>query len=37
VDAPSEGCPVRTGVPERDRVAQITQSVLDELRKRGAL
>ncbi|MCC6354713.1 MAG: dihydrodipicolinate synthase family protein [Verrucomicrobiae bacterium] len=37
VDAPSEGCPVRTGVPERDRVAQIAQSVLEELRKRGAL
>lgn len=37
VDAPPEGCPARTGVPERDRVAQITQSVLEELRKRGAL
>lgn len=37
VDPPSEGCPPRTGVPERDRVAQITQSVIEELRKRGAL
>lgn len=37
VDAPPEGCPARTGVPGHDRVAQITQSVLAELRKRGAL
>lgn len=37
VDAPAEGCAARTGLPERDRVAQITQSVIAELRKRGAM
>lgn len=37
VAAPPEGCPTRSGVPEADRVAQITESVLAELRKRGAL
>ncbi|MBN2216945.1 MAG: dihydrodipicolinate synthase family protein [Pirellulales bacterium] len=37
VSAPAEGCPVRTGSIERDRVAQITASVVHELRQRGVL
>jgi len=37
VDAPPEGCPPRTGAIDRDRVAQITASVLHELRQRGTL
>ncbi|MBN1908100.1 MAG: dihydrodipicolinate synthase family protein, partial [Pirellulales bacterium] len=37
VDAPPEGCPARTGAIERDRVAQITASVIHELRQRGSL
>jgi len=37
VDSPAEGCPVRTGAMEADRVAQITAGVLHELRQRGVL
>ncbi|MBN2024870.1 MAG: dihydrodipicolinate synthase family protein [Pirellulales bacterium] len=37
VEAPAEGCPPRSGAIERDRVAQITASVIHELRQRGAL
>jgi 4-hydroxy-tetrahydrodipicolinate synthase len=37
VDAPPEGCGPRSGIAERDRVAQITASVIEELRQRGAL
>lgn len=37
VAAPAEGCPARTGSIERDRVAQITASVVHELRQRGVL
>jgi 4-hydroxy-tetrahydrodipicolinate synthase len=34
---PAEGCAPRTGVPSADRVSQIVTSVVDELRKRGAM
>jgi 4-hydroxy-tetrahydrodipicolinate synthase len=37
VDPPAEGCPPRSGNIEQDRVAQITATVLHELRQRGAL
>lgn len=37
VDQPVEGCPIRTGNIDRDRVAQIAQGVLDQLRERGVL
>jgi 4-hydroxy-tetrahydrodipicolinate synthase len=35
--APAEGCPVRTGDMNKDRIAQITESVLRGLRERGVL
>jgi len=37
VDAPSEGCPPRTGDLAQDRVRQITASVLETLRQRGVI
>lgn len=37
VDPPPEGCPVRTGNMEEDRVAQITQHVIKALRERGMI
>ena len=37
VDAPSEGCPPRTGDVAQDRVRQITASVLETLRERGVI
>lgn len=37
VDRPTEGCAARTGNLSADRVAQIVTSVVDELRKRGAV
>ena len=37
VDAPSEGCPPRTGDLAQDRVTQITASVLETLRERGVI
>ncbi len=37
VDAPREGCTPRSGNLSQDRVAQITASVLAELRERGAI
>jgi dihydrodipicolinate synthase/N-acetylneuraminate lyase len=37
VDAPLEGCAVRTGNVERDKVAQIAQEVMAKLRQRGVL
>ena len=36
-DRPAEGCAARTGNLSADRVAQIVTSVVDELRKRGAV
>ncbi len=37
VEAPSEGCPPRTGNLNQDRIAQITASVIAELRRQGAV
>jgi 4-hydroxy-tetrahydrodipicolinate synthase len=37
VDAPDEGCPPRTGIITQDRVAQITASVIETLKERGAI
>jgi dihydrodipicolinate synthase/N-acetylneuraminate lyase len=37
VEPPLGGCAVRTGNIDRDRIAQITQEVLEQLRERGAL
>jgi len=37
VEAPSEGCPPRTGDLAQDRVRQITASVLETLRQRGVI
>ena len=37
VDAPVEGCTVRTGDVDRDRIAQIAQGVMRQLRERGVL
>jgi 4-hydroxy-tetrahydrodipicolinate synthase len=37
VDAPREGCAPRSGNNERDRVAQITERVIHELREQGVL
>jgi len=35
VDAPKEGCPPRANRPQADKVLQVTQAVLRELRERG--
>lgn len=35
VDAPAEGCPPRANRPQADKVLQVTQAVLRELRERG--
>ena len=35
IDAPTEGCPTRTGNMHRDKVLQVTEAVLKELRERG--
>jgi 2-dehydro-3-deoxy-D-pentonate aldolase len=35
VDAPAEGCVVRTGNIERDKVMQVTEAVMSALRQRG--
>jgi len=37
VDPPPEGCPPRTGNMEEDRVAQITQHVIQALHERGMI
>jgi 4-hydroxy-tetrahydrodipicolinate synthase len=37
VDAPLEGCVPRTGNLEHDKVAQVTEAVMAQLRQRGAL
>jgi 4-hydroxy-tetrahydrodipicolinate synthase len=37
VAPPVEGCAPRSGIPSTDRVSQIVSSVVDELRKRGAM
>jgi dihydrodipicolinate synthase/N-acetylneuraminate lyase len=37
VDTPSEGCMPRTGNISQDRIGQITASVIEALRKQGAL
>ena len=37
VEPPAEGCPVRTGDPESDRVAQIAQNVIARLREQGSI
>ncbi|MCR4412156.1 MAG: dihydrodipicolinate synthase family protein [Thermoguttaceae bacterium] len=37
VEAPSEGCAPRTGNLNQDRIAQITASVIAELRRQGAI
>jgi dihydrodipicolinate synthase/N-acetylneuraminate lyase len=37
VDAPDEGCPPRTGNLTQDRIAQITASVIQTLKERGAI
>lgn len=37
VDKPLEGCPPRTGNIDRDRIAQIAEGVLAQLRQRGAM
>ena len=36
-DPPAEGCPPRTGGIDQDRIAQITQGVIDQLRQRGVM
>ncbi|MFO0889419.1 MAG: dihydrodipicolinate synthase family protein [Isosphaeraceae bacterium] len=36
-EPPAEGCAPRTGQPGADRVSQIVESVVHELRKRGAM
>jgi len=35
VDAPAEGCVPRTGNLQSDRVAQVTQAVMEALRAKG--
>jgi hypothetical protein len=35
VEAPAEGCAPRTGNLQRDKVLQVTEAVLRELRERG--
>ena len=35
VDAPSEGCAIRTGDPQEDQIAQMTARVINELRGKG--
>ena len=35
VEAPEEGCVPRTGNMQRDKVMQVTEAVLRELRQRG--
>ena len=37
VEAPLEGCPARTGDIDKDRISHVAASVIQELRKRGAL
>jgi 4-hydroxy-tetrahydrodipicolinate synthase len=37
VEAPSEGCPPRTGNLSQDRIAQIAATVIAELRRQGAV
>lgn len=37
VDPPAEGCPVRSGDIDRDRIAHIAQGVINQLRQRGVL
>lgn len=37
IDAPPESCPTRTGNMQEDRVSQITQAVLHNLRQQGVL
>ena len=36
-DPPAEGCPTRSGDIDRDRVAQITEGVIQQLRDRGVM
>ncbi|MCC6424041.1 MAG: dihydrodipicolinate synthase family protein [Phycisphaerales bacterium] len=37
VDAPQEGCAIRTGNIQRDRVAQVAEAVMQQLRQKGVL
>jgi len=37
VDAPSQGCPPRSGNIDQDRITHIAATVMEELRKRGAI
>jgi dihydrodipicolinate synthase/N-acetylneuraminate lyase len=37
VDAPTEGCAIRTGNVQSDKVQQITQVVLEKLREKGVI
>jgi dihydrodipicolinate synthase/N-acetylneuraminate lyase len=37
VDSPTQGCPPRTGNIDQDRISHIAATVLEELRKRGAI
>lgn len=37
VDAPEEGCALRTGNIQRDRVAQVAEAVMRQLRQKGVL
>jgi hypothetical protein len=37
VDAPAEGCVPRSGNLERDKVQQVTQAVMAQLRGRGVI
>jgi len=37
VDAPQEGCALRTGNIQRDRVAQVAEAVMQQLRQKGVL
>jgi 4-hydroxy-tetrahydrodipicolinate synthase len=37
VDAPSEGCAPRTGIMEQDKVRQVTDAVMAQLRERGVV
>ena len=37
VDAPREGCAPRTGIMEQDKVRQVTDAVIAQLRERGVM
>jgi len=37
VEPPAEGCAVRTGQPEKDKIAQVVHEVIHALGKRGLI